>query len=117
VPGEQHALAAGHPRPPLAGAFDGAGLADELAVVGEHRVAADDHRVGVVVGDRPGLGLGERGDDVLRVGVGPERGGDRVLVHTGHLDDGVDAGRAEDAEAGGGLRGEDELHGRTLGHV
>ena len=116
VPGVQHPGAAAH-RPPAADRLlRGGRLAEDLAVEGQHRVAAD--HVARAVGGRAvqpgrhGTGLEHRelGGQVGRVA----RGGGG-LVDPGHQHPGGQPGLAERGEPGGGGRSEDEVgHGDTL---
>ena len=102
-----------------AGRLDGAGLADELPVEVEHRVAPDDHAVepgpavdlgGHAPGDRTGLGQRER-RDLLGRGRVTELGEQRVLVDVGDQHERLDARRAQHGTTGGGSGGENQAHG------
>ena len=107
VSGDEFPGAARHGRPARARHVHGVRLADHLAAVRtvhhQHRVAADHDRVRVRGRDRRhdrfGFRLGQRGNQIGGRGLGQRRG-DRVFVHTGHMDDRLDPGRAQHGQPG-----------------
>ena len=114
----QRAFATAHRAPAVAGGCRVARLAEDLAAELEHRVAAEDDRVGLVLADDL-LGLGAReGEHGVGGGDGAGRGEQRILVHVGHDDPWLDAGGLKGRESRGRLRGEDEGdRGAGLGHA
>ena len=122
-----------HRRDALAGDFGGVWLAEHLAPVFEHGVAADD-KDGLTVGQvgavaRQGLahvealGRSECAHLVCGGGCGAREraapgksGQDRVLVDGGHSNEWRDARRDERCSAGGGSGGKNEAHRPIVDH-
>ena len=112
VPGGQRAGAAAHRVPAAGRLLGGVRLAERLPVEHEHRVAADDERaLGSARRDGARLLDRQRLDQRERV-VAPHR----VLVEPADDDDGVEAGGAQQPEAGGRGGGQHQGtgHGRPV---